>query len=324
MSGASGAGSGPPRARSADEEARLAALVLRGALLKQERAATAGVTAYCRRVLPRERPNARFLLNTVRNAQSANRSAIESQMWAARAKQRRLEAAAAGSSGGSPSADGASSGDNDPSPSGSDGTENSSGSLGGRKRKRERRVDDAANGASGAAAQRCGRPPDTLGSDAEGDDALQALLSRHRVRGRGEVGSRAEETGPYLDPPAPAPGPFVYTMLDAPPRAALGPAVPPGLAARRRRERSASLDSSGSEASSEGSEERWHKRRRNGSPGRTKRRKDKSDRKKIKHKSDKKKRSKKKRKKEKSERRRRSRSASSSSLSSSDATRSEN
>ncbi len=30
------------------------------------------------------------------------------------------------------------------------------------------------------------------------DEELQELLSRHNVRGRGGVGSRADEAGPYL------------------------------------------------------------------------------------------------------------------------------
>jgi hypothetical protein len=73
------------------EEAKIAALLIAQAQQLQDKAGQVGVTAFCGRPTLRERPNERFLTNTLRNVSSANRRVEERSMWAARRLQQQLD-----------------------------------------------------------------------------------------------------------------------------------------------------------------------------------------------------------------------------------------
>lgn len=62
----------------------LAALIAADAAQLEERAQQSGVTAFLGRPVQREKPNERFLQNTIRNLASANKRQEEKAMWAAR------------------------------------------------------------------------------------------------------------------------------------------------------------------------------------------------------------------------------------------------
>ena len=62
---------------------RLAALIAADAAQLEERAQERGVTAFLGKAVQRERPNQRFLQNTLRNLASSNKRAEEQAMWAA-------------------------------------------------------------------------------------------------------------------------------------------------------------------------------------------------------------------------------------------------
>ncbi|GAX78985.1 hypothetical protein CEUSTIGMA_g6425.t1 [Chlamydomonas eustigma] len=76
----------------ADLERRLAQMLVERAALLEERANTDGVLAYLRRPPQRERPNERFLQNTLRGVFSSNRRAQEEKMWELRDAQLEREA----------------------------------------------------------------------------------------------------------------------------------------------------------------------------------------------------------------------------------------
>eukprot|EP00877_Chromochloris_zofingiensis_P004295 jgi/Chrzof1/13867/Cz08g15170.t1 len=60
---------------------RLAAMLMSDAEQLQDRAVVHGVTAFCGKPVQRERPNERFLQNTLRNVASANKRVDEQEMW---------------------------------------------------------------------------------------------------------------------------------------------------------------------------------------------------------------------------------------------------
>lgn len=62
---------------------RLAGLIVASAEQLQDRAQQQGVTAFLGRAVQRERPNERFLQNTLKNLASSNRRTDERAMWAA-------------------------------------------------------------------------------------------------------------------------------------------------------------------------------------------------------------------------------------------------
>lgn len=78
-------GGAPPM--SPETARRLAALIVADAQQLAERAGDHGVTAFVGRAVQRERPNERFLQNTLRNLASSNKRAEERVMWAARQAQ---------------------------------------------------------------------------------------------------------------------------------------------------------------------------------------------------------------------------------------------
>ena len=157
--------SGGYSAARARQDEYLASLVIRDARARADGVDKDGVLAYLHRPKTRERPNETFLANTLRGVRSANERDARRANDAERspANRRRDDR---------PDAD--ASGDASASPSSSTTPSSSTSS------------------------------PSPSASSRDGDADLAAFLSRPgRVRrGRGAVGSRADEPGPHLPPPS--------------------------------------------------------------------------------------------------------------------------
>mmetsp|Transcript_20055 Transcript_20055/g.47767 ORF Transcript_20055/g.47767 Transcript_20055/m.47767 type:complete len:261 (-) Transcript_20055:51-833(-) len=148
--------------KQAGEEDEATARVLRAASQLKDKAKDRGVLAYLLKPVSRERPNERFLQNTIRSVNFANRQADEKEMWERwdrlrssreRCTTERQRTLAAGDDKSSTS-------------------------------------DDGSGGSSGH-------------SD---EWELEEFLRQRKSRGRGAVGARSDEPGPYMRPEAGAEG----------------------------------------------------------------------------------------------------------------------
>jgi len=158
-----------------ETENRLASLLLEEARRLQIEADREGIHAYLRKPNVRHRPNSRFLTATVRGVQQANRVVEVNEMWRAREKELELESKMKGRSSRSK--------DHDDSR--------------GKKRKSEMR-----NHSSSSRVEQEGTTYRTSYSDQEDglkDDEIERFLHSRVKRGRGAIGSRMDEPGPYLD-----------------------------------------------------------------------------------------------------------------------------
>ncbi|CAL8469558.1 g9099 [Coccomyxa elongata] len=142
-------------------ETQLAELIMRDITQLSEDAKVRGVTAYLRKPVHRERPNERFLQGTLRSVAFANRKAEEDEMWVHRKK--RLHGYAGVSRP----------------------------STGTRSNQSEERSSESESDSAE-------RSSEAEPSGAISDSQLADMLSRHRPRGRGAVGSRVDEPGPFL------------------------------------------------------------------------------------------------------------------------------
>lgn len=153
-----------------DTENRLASLLLEEARRLQSEADREGVHAYLRKPNVRHRPNSRFLTATVRGVQQANRVVEVDEMWRAREKELELES-----------------------------------KLKRRNKERgdsrgEKRKGDSRNMSSSSKIEE-GTAYNSSYSDQDdglGDDEVEKFLHSRVKRGRGAVGSRMDEPGPYL------------------------------------------------------------------------------------------------------------------------------
>ena len=155
-------------------------------LLLEQAATSSGVLEYLRRPkapAARGKPNELFLRNTLRSVFSSNKRAQEDEMWENRQQQlKRIESERSG-----------------------DRSEPQGVSLG----LLEARADVASRGKGEVEDEvsSSSSSGDSAGKRAEDDEGwimteeeLQAMLSRHRARGRGGVGSRVDQVGPSLPP----------------------------------------------------------------------------------------------------------------------------
>jgi hypothetical protein len=156
-----------------ETENRLASLLLEEARRLQLEADREGVHAYLRKPNVRHRPNSRFLTATVRGVQQANRIVEVNEMWRAREKEFELESRMKGRYR-----------DHDDS-------------------RGEKRKNDSRNQASSS---RIDQERINYSSsyseqkDGLGDDEIENFLHSRVKRGRGAIGSRMDEPGPFLDP----------------------------------------------------------------------------------------------------------------------------
>ena len=167
-------------AAQARKEAYLASLILQDVEKRGEAVRERGVTAWAHRPREREQVNERFLRNTLRGVDSSNR---------------RVEQQAVRSGSPAPGAGGAKR--VRPEDVVVDHGRGGAGST-------RRGSEGTSSSSSSAAASSSDSEPDAKPSAGNGkggmrDDELAEFLSRPRVkRGRGAVGSRADEPGPFL------------------------------------------------------------------------------------------------------------------------------
>ncbi|PON83379.1 G patch domain protein [Trema orientale] len=159
-----------------ETENRIAAILMKEAAELRRQAEKDGVSVYLHQTKPRVRPNSRFLTATVRGVQQANRAVEMSEMWRVRQKELELDDRLKGKS-----KDQRSNG----------GSYRNSDSLS--TSKRHIVVGDRAN-ASCSSSKSCHSRND----DGLKDEELEEFLHSRAKRGRGAVGSRMDETGPYL------------------------------------------------------------------------------------------------------------------------------
>ncbi|CAL4894798.1 unnamed protein product [Urochloa decumbens] len=158
-----------------ETENRLASLLLEEARRLQLEADREGVHAYLRKPNVRHRPNSRFLTATVRGVQQANRVVEVNEMWRAREKELELESKMKNRSSRSKNLDDS---------------------------RGEKRKSDSRNHSSSSRVEQEGIAYSNSYSDQEdglGDDEIERFLHSRVKRGRGAVGSRMDEPGPFLD-----------------------------------------------------------------------------------------------------------------------------
>ncbi|KAI5448271.1 uncharacterized protein LOC127083625 [Lathyrus oleraceus] len=161
-----------------ETENRLAAMLMREAAELRRQSEKDGVLAYLQKPNVRSRPNSRFLTATVRGVQQANRAVEVNEMWRAREKELELDKRASGTSSRDKSSD-------------DKGYRNYSSS-----RNAERH--DGADKSTGASASCSTKKEREHTPEGLKDEELEEFLHSRKKRGRGAIGPRMDETGPYL------------------------------------------------------------------------------------------------------------------------------
>ncbi|KAB2091928.1 hypothetical protein ES319_A03G229000v1 [Gossypium barbadense] len=192
-----------------ETENRIAAILLKEAAELKRQADKEGVHVYLQQPKVRGRPNSRFLTATVLGVQQANRAVEVNEMWRVRQKEIELNDRLKGRS------------KKDTSHIRSYGdTSNSS-----------RRTSGKHESDFSASCSSSKRPDESSRSreDDEGlrDEEIEEFLQSRVKRGRGSIGSRMDETGPYL--PTGSPGMLSTDPIIREHRVTLGPKKPPSL-----------------------------------------------------------------------------------------------
>uniref|UniRef100_A0A7C9AUZ6 Uncharacterized protein n=1 Tax=Opuntia streptacantha TaxID=393608 RepID=A0A7C9AUZ6_OPUST len=159
-----------------ETENRIAAILLKEAAELRRQAQQEGVLAYLQKPTVRGRPNSRFLTATVRGIQQANRAVEVNEMWRVRQKELELDDRLKGKSRdeGSHVKEG--------------GDRETSRSIS------KRRDSDA----SCSSSRRSYEDHHSGDDDGLKDEEIEKFLHSRAKRGRGSVGSKMDETGPYL------------------------------------------------------------------------------------------------------------------------------
>ncbi|KAK9286279.1 hypothetical protein L1049_014669 [Liquidambar formosana] len=167
-----------------ETENRIAAILMKEAAELRRQAEKEGVNVYLRQPTIRGRPNSRFLTATVLGVQQANRAVEVNEMWRVRQKERELDERLKGRVGDNSSSD-RSHRDISNSP---------------RSASKRHATTDKNAGASCSSSKRVSE--DCYSREEEGlrDEEIEEFLHSRVKRGRGAVGSRMDETGPYLPP----------------------------------------------------------------------------------------------------------------------------
>uniref|UniRef100_A0A6N2LV75 Uncharacterized protein n=1 Tax=Salix viminalis TaxID=40686 RepID=A0A6N2LV75_SALVM len=158
-----------------ETENRIAAILMKEAAELRQRAEREGVHVYLEQPKVRARPNSRFLTATVRGVQQTNRAVEVNEMWRVRQKEIEMD-------------------DRLRERSGYD--DNCSKNLWGCRR---HSVNENNTRVSSSSSKRVGS---SYSGEDEGlrDEEVEEFLHSRVKRGRGAVGSRMDETGPYLPP----------------------------------------------------------------------------------------------------------------------------
>lgn len=185
-----------------ETENRIAAILLKEAAELRRQAEKEGVHVYLQKPQVRGRPNSRFLTATVLGVQQANRAVEVNEMWRVRQKEIELDDRLKGRSR----------------------HENGSSTS-----KRHARINDN-TAASCSSSKRISGNSYSKQDEGLRDDEVEEFLHSRFKRGRGAVGSRMDETGPYLLP-SPEAKEKPPTILDSmrEHRVVLGPERPSSL-----------------------------------------------------------------------------------------------
>lgn len=164
-----------------ETENRIAAILLKEAAELRRQAQTEGTLAYLRQPTVRSRPNSRFLTATVLGVQQANRVVEVNEMWRLREKQLELDSRLRGKRHESASGRG-------------------HGDIFVSQRSSKTGRDEIEPNASSSDSSKTRTFHDRIPMEGEGlrDDEVDEFLQARTKRGRGAVGSRMDETGPYL------------------------------------------------------------------------------------------------------------------------------
>ncbi|KAL3621040.1 hypothetical protein CASFOL_035952 [Castilleja foliolosa] len=172
-----------------ETENRIAAILMKEAAELRCQAQSEGALAYLRQPTARFRPNSRFLTATVRGVQQANRVVEVNEMWRLREKQLELDNRLRGSRNESRTRR---------------SNEESCESHRSRSRSRGRSRSSSCNeletsrNDSPYSKKRCINDLEPVADEGLKDDEVDEFLHSRTKRGRGAVGSRMDETGPYL------------------------------------------------------------------------------------------------------------------------------
>lgn len=167
-----------------ETENRIAAILMKEAAELRRQAEKEGVRAYLQKPTIRGRPNSRFLTATVRGVQQANRVVEVNEMWRVRQKELELDDRLRGRSRDESSSD------------------RSRSDFSSSSRSTTKRHSTSDRNAS-ASCSPSKRASDYCQSKEDGglrDEEVEEFLHSRVKRGRGAVGSRMDETGPFLPP----------------------------------------------------------------------------------------------------------------------------
>ncbi|XP_027338860.1 uncharacterized protein LOC113852712 [Abrus precatorius] len=211
-----------------ETENRLAAMLMREAAELRRQSEKEGVLAYLRKPNERTRPNSRFLTATVRGVQQANRAVEVNEMWRLRQKELELDKRIKETLIDKSSRDGSHRDDNSSRSTGRDTViDNCTRTSASFSSKRESELDKRVKGLSKDKSSYDRRDRDGNSSKSPGrravvdksssasgscsskrefehspeglkDEELEEFLHSRTKRGRGAVGPRMDETGPYL------------------------------------------------------------------------------------------------------------------------------
>ncbi|KAF8379291.1 hypothetical protein HHK36_028724 [Tetracentron sinense] len=167
-----------------ETENRIAAILMKEAAELRLQAEKEGIDAYLRQPNVRGRPNSRFLTATVRGVQQANRVAEVNEMWRVRQKELELDDRLKGRSRDKSSSSSNSHRDHSDPPK----------STSTRCRETDKDAADLRT------SRKRGSEDCYTSEDGLKDEEIEEFLHSRVKRGRGAIGSRMDETGPYLPP----------------------------------------------------------------------------------------------------------------------------
>ncbi|GMI70590.1 hypothetical protein like AT4G33690 [Hibiscus trionum] len=193
-----------------ETENRIAAILLKEAAELRRQAERDGIHVYLQQPKVRSRPNSRFLTATVLGVQQANRAVEVNEMWQVRKKELELN-------------------DRLKARSKDDSGHNSSPVDSSISYRSTNRRHDSYVSASCSSSKRVAECSYSREDGGLRDEEIDEFLQSRVKRGRGSIGSRMDETGPYLPTNSEPPGNLSTTSIGREHRVKLGPEKPSSL-----------------------------------------------------------------------------------------------
>ncbi|XVF68155.1 hypothetical protein PTKIN_Ptkin10aG0181200 [Pterospermum kingtungense] len=193
-----------------ETENRIAAILLKQAAELRRQADREGVHVYLQKPKGRGRPNSRFLTATVLGVQQANRAVEVNEMWRVRQKELELNDSLKGRS------------------KDDSRQRRSHGDTSNCHRSTSRRHESNFS-ASCSSSKRMAESSYSREDEGLRDEEIEDFLRSRMKRGRGSIGSRMDETGPYLPTNSDSPGNLSTITVAREHRVTLGPEKPSSL-----------------------------------------------------------------------------------------------